>query len=197
MTADKIISDVLTEEVLLEMPQYFPGQVTYRKDSKFTPISKGNYSRYQRLYQDDKYAYMLGPFGSFGMVFLLSDIDNPPPLGMVPVMTVELRDSPVKGYKQAYGLRIRQDFSHRHVASTWYAKYVERMGGIVSDFEHLEGGKAFWRSLVNTAADRGLIVSLYDTKTGQSVSVGAKTPDLSIWSKDTSKKHLVLVLEKP
>ncbi len=83
------------------------------------------------------------------------------------------------------------------MASTWYAKYVERMGGIVSDFEHLEGGKAFWRSLVNTAADRGLIVSLYDTKTGQSVSVGAKTPDLSIWSKDASKKHLVLVLEKP
>lgn len=198
MTADKIISDVLTREVLLEMPQYYPGKITYRKDSKFTPISAGNFSRYQTIGEDDLYVYTLGPVGSYGFVFTQDDIKAPSELGMVPVMTVELRDSPIKGYKQAHHLRIRQSHASRHVATHWYMHYVDRMGGVVSDFEHLEGGKALWRSLVNGAASRGYVVSLHDTDTGRSVVVDRNTPDSDIWSKRSpDKKRLVLVMEKP
>ena len=195
--ADQIIQSVITGEMLLEMPQHYQGDVTYQKDSKFTRISIGNFKRYTVLHQDLKYVYTLGPVGSFGHVFVAADVHNPPALGMIPVMSVELRDTDIKGYKQAHHLRIRESQSSRGVATTWYCKYVDFAGGIVSDFEHLEGGKIMWRSFVNAAADRGYMISLYDTQTGESVPVSGKTPDFDIWSEGPEKRHLVLVMERP
>ena len=194
--ADHIIQSVITGEMLLEMPQHYKGDVTYQKDSKFTRISQGNFKRYAVLHQDQRYTYTLGPVGTFGHVFETSEILNPPALGMLPVMSVELRDTNIKGYKQAHHLRIRESQSSRGVATTWYCKYVDFAGGIVSDFEHLEGGKIMWRSFVKAAADRGYVISLHDTQTGKSVPVGAKTSDFDIWSEGPEKRHLVLVMER-
>ena len=189
--ADKILT------ILLEMPQYYPAQIVYRQDRNFTPISMGNFGRYHTLGEDDTYIYTRGAGGGYGKAFARDDVKNPTDLGIKPAMTVELRDSLIKGYKQAHSLRIRQSHASHHVATKWYLFYVDRMGGIVSDFEHLEGGKALWRSLVNGARSRGYNMTLQDTVTGQSVDVGRETPDTQIWSKDFGKKHLVLVMEKP
>lgn len=194
MNADAIIDSIVTGEMLLEMPQYYPGSgMTYQKDSKFTRISVGNFRRYRVLHQDSAYTYVLGPTGSFGFVFSNSDIENPPSAGLLPVLSLELRDSGIKGYKQAHHLRIRQDFASRNVATTWYCKYVDLMGGIVSDFEHLEGGKVLWRSFVNVM--RGYKMSAYNMDTGESMLVGPNTPDSEIWSIGPEKKHMVLVME--
>ena len=76
-----------------------------------------------------------------------------------------------------------------------YQAYVQRYGGIVRDFEHLEGGKRAWKSFVRTATDHGLKISLVDIDSGQWMSVDAKTPDEFIWSLDDSKKQMALVLE--
>jgi hypothetical protein len=76
-----------------------------------------------------------------------------------------------------------------------YQAYVRLYGGIVSDFEHLEGGKRAWKSFVRTATDHGLKISLVDTGTGQWMPVDANTTDEFIWSLDDAKKPMVLVLE--
>lgn len=198
MNADDVITSLVTGEMLLEMPQYYPGSgMTYQKDSKFTRISIGNFRRYRVIHQDSAYTYVLGPTGSFGFAFSNAEVENPPANGLLPILSLELRDSPVKGYKQAYHLRIRQDFASRNVATTWYCKYVDIMGGIVSDFEHLEGGKVLWRSFVNNTAVRGYLLSIYDVDTGESTPVDSSTPDGDIWSIGPDKKRVVLVMEKP
>lgn len=196
MNVDTIIDSLVTGEMLLEMPQHYPGGMTYQKDAKFTRISVGNFRRYRVIHQDATYAYVLGPTGAFGFVFANSDIENPPSTGLLPVLSLELRDSGINGYKQAYHLRIRQDFASRNIATTWYCKYVDIMGGIVSDFEHLEGGKVLWRSLIN-AVDRGYVVSAFNVDTSESIPVGPGTTDSEIWSHGPEKKRVVLVMEKP
>lgn len=186
------------KDLLLEMPQYYPGKdgnVTYQKDRNFLRISKNNISRYKKIYKDNDFLYMIGPAGGYGMVFLRTDMENPPPEGLLPVMTVSLRDSGINEYKQAHTLRIREQFASRSIASTWYIKYVEHMGGIVSDFEHLEGGKSLWRSLIDNADMRGMKVSLVNINTGKSTNVDGKYTDDEIWSKNKDKINLVLVLE--
>lgn len=196
MNADAVITSLVTGEMLLEMPQYYPGSgMTYQKDSKFTRISIGNFRRYRVIHQDTAYTYVLGPTGSFGFVFSNADIENPSAAGLLPILSLELRDCGIKGYKQAYHLRIRQDFASRNVATIWYCKYVDLMGGIVSDFEHLEGGKVLWRSFIN-AVGRGYKMSAYNVDTGKSTPVGPNTPDDEIWSFGPDKKRVVLVMER-
>jgi hypothetical protein len=70
------------------------------------------------------------------------------------------------------------------------------MGGIVSDFEHLEGGKVLWRSFVNSAVSRGYKISSYNLDTQESTPVGPQTPDSEIWSYGPEKKRIVLVMER-
>ena len=123
-------------------------------------------------------------------------MENPPAAGLLPVLFLELRDSGIKDYKQAYHLRIRQDFASRNVATTWYRKYVDTFGGIVSDFEHPEGGKVLWRSFVN-AVGRGYDLYAYNLDSGESTPVGPTTPDSDIWSTGPEKKRVVLVMERP
>jgi len=177
-----------------EAPQYYPGEMVYQHDLKFNPISSGNIRSYEVLGQDAEMVYMLNAAGSSGFVFAEADLRGPLH-DVVPVMSVLLRDTGIKGYKQAYRLRIRQSFSRRSVATRWYMAYVTHHKGIVSDFEHLEGGKSLWRSLVSYAAERGATASLVDTSTGTWTPVNAQTPDSAIWSEDEQLKRNVLVLE--
>lgn len=185
-----------TGRQIMESPQHYPGDLAYQKDSRFVPVSNRNFTDYVILGRDYAYTYVIDQQITTGFVFLNDDIEKKPTLGLVPVMTVLLRDSPVKGYKQAHKLRIRERYAVKGVATHWYLYYVEQLGGIASDFEHLDGGKRLWWSLVRTAKERGLKANLVDTTTGEETPVGAGTPESSIWSQDQALKHHVLVLEK-
>lgn len=184
------------EQMLRETPQYFPGSITYQRASKFLPITLRNFRSYTPLGTDGVYTFTTTPTRNAGYAFSNADIRHCPREGMAPVLQLELREGPVRGYRQAFRLRIREEHARRGVATGWYAAYVERFGGIVSDHEHLEGGKQLWRSFVDTAQARGLRVTLVDIRTGTSVAVDADTADTAIWSRDASKKNQVLVLEK-
>ena len=177
--------------------QHHPGPIVYQKDSKFTPISVRNLGDYMLILRDDDCLYVLDAQHTTGFVFAAEDLAKKPTLGLFPAMRLALRDSGVKGYKQAHQLRIRESFATKGVATSWYLAYVEEFGGIVSDFDHLEGGKSLWKSFVRTAIDRGLKISLVDTGTGRWNAVDLATPESEIWSTDNSKRKLVLVLEQP
>ena len=185
-----------SQYILEEMPQYYPGDVTYQKDSKFTPISMRNISDYIVLGELDEFVYVVHPDQTMGFVFHVPDLqkkDN----NVIPVMRVSLRDTPL-GYKQAHFLRIREAFSKSNVTSTWYNLYIDKFGGIVSDNEHLEGGKRLWRSFIKKAtADPTYKISKVDLDTMEySDSITTNTPESEIWSVDASKKGTVLVYEK-
>lgn len=210
MKAEKIVEQLLegdyhrqnvcpkgtTGRLIQESPQHFPGDISYHKDSRFIPVSNRNFTDYHVLGKDYAYTYAVDPQNTTGFVFLNDDVEKKPSLGLTPVMVVLLRDSSVKGYKQAHKLRIRERYAIKGVATHWYLYYVEWTGGIVSDFEHLEGGKRLWWSLVRTAKERGLKASLVNTATGEETPVGEGTPQSSIWSQDRTLKQHVLVLEK-
>ena len=176
--------------------QHHPGSIVYQKDSKFTPISVRNFGDFKLLLQDDDCTYTIDPQRTAGFVFANEEVARNPSLGLFPAMRLALRESGIKGYKQAYQLRIRQTFATKGVATSWYLAYVDEFGGIVSDFDHLEGGKCLWKSFVRTALDRGLRISLVDTGTGVWKSVDRETPETDMWSSDSSKRRLILVLEK-
>jgi hypothetical protein len=110
-------------------------------------------------------------------------------------MTLSLRPADIKSYKQAYRLRIRENFSIMGVATHWYFSYARKFGGIVSDFEHLEGGKALWKSFVRTADDNGFKISLVNSRTGTWMPIDSSTPDGFIWSRDDTLFTDVIVLE--
>ena len=197
--AEQIVEQLLalpTVGALLESPRYYPGQFAYQADTKFQPLSKDNYNAKKIIGQNNEFTFALTPSGDFGYVFSVLDIENPPKLGLVPVMTVQLRPSSIKGYKQAFRLRIRENFARRGVATLWYVSYVKHAGGVVSDFEHLEGGRRLWKSFVRTAVDSGLTISLVNSVTNEWTTVTAQTPDSAIWSEDNALQHLALVLEK-
>jgi hypothetical protein len=187
------------EKFLNEMPVSYSGDVVYWRDSKFTKISLNKFKSYKVMWSDVTDTYVLKGEESFGFVFLNSDIENYPKSGVAPVMSIGLRDTEIKGYKQAYRLRIRKDFARMNVATTWYCKYVDVRGGIVSDGQHLMGGKLLWKSFID-AADKGYSIYLYNRNTGESISIDSNTPESEIWSsyekKEPSKEHLVLVMEK-
>lgn len=186
-----------TGKDVLNMPQYYPSEMPYQKDALFTRITMRNFGDYRVLGQDLYRTYAIDPQHTMGFAFDNDDIEKRPSLGMLPAMSLRLRDSGIKTWKQAYRLRIRHAFAMKGVATSWYISYTQRFGGLVSDFEHLEGGKALWKSFVRTAAERGLSISVVDTASGQSKPVSEATTDDEIWSVDAALKGHVLVLEKP
>jgi hypothetical protein len=149
-----------------EMPQVYPGEIGFQEDTQFTPISVRNFRDYTILGRDMDCTYAVDPQCTTGFVLSNVDIASKPSLGMVPAMHVVLRESFLKPYKQACRLRIRYSFAMKGVATTWYLLFADKYGGIVSDFEHLGGGKAIWKSFVRTAFDRGLRISIVDTEKG-------------------------------
>lgn len=181
---------------LVESPQLHDSPIVYMSDAKFTPTSLRNFGDYILLDRDDQFSYVAHPDMSFGYVFDSKDVAEIPSLGLFPVLRLQLRDSSLKGYKQAFRLRIRESYAKQGVASNWYFAYVAKIGGIVSDTEHLEGGKRLWKSFVRTAADRGLRISLVDTASGTWTPVDGSTPDDVIWTTSPAGKLRVLVLEK-
>lgn len=187
---------LMTGRDLQESPQYFPGPVSYQKDAKFRPITARNFSDYQVLGADLDFTYAIDPQHTTGFVFTNDDVANPPSVGMVPVVYAALKDSNVQAYKQVYKLRIRQAFALKGVTTAWYLRYANKFGGIVSDFEHLEGGKRLWKGLVRTASEHGFKTSVADTRTGERFPIGPDTPDSFIWSLDAERRPIVLVLER-
>ena len=186
----------LTVRQLRESPQYYPSEITYMRDAKFRPLTARNFNDCQVLEQDVTCTYVINASGNTGFVFANADLHPIKRTGAVPVMLVQLRESGINGYKQAYGLRIRQAYAAQGIATHWYMAYVSCFGGIVSDATHLEGGKRLWRSFVETAASRGLRITLHDQMTGERTPVDASTPDDMIWSRDAKNRHLLLVLEQ-
>lgn len=185
------------KSLLKEMPQYYRGKVSYQKDSKFIPISMANFKSYEILGEDAELVFCVDASHTTGFVFAQDDVKRSPRAGMVPLMRVALRETPLKGYKQAYALRIQERASRKGIATSWYLLYVNRFGGIVSDFEHLEGGKILWKSFLETAALRNLKISTYNFDTGELTPINAANiSDEEIWSEDDSKRNLVIVLEK-
>lgn len=182
--------------ILEEMPQYYPGTISYQKDSKFTPISVRNISDYIVLGEVDEFLYTVHPDNTMGFVFHIPDLQSKAQ-SVIPVMRVSLRDSPLE-YKQAYFLRIRESFSKSNIASTWYNLYVDKFGGIVSDNEHLEGGKKLWLSFIKKAtANPSYKITKIDLDSMEKVAnITSNTPESDIWSVDDSNKKIVLVYEK-
>lgn len=184
------------KQFLTEMPQHYPGNVTYMKDSKFVPISYRNIEDYDVLGEDGVYIYLITPSRESGFIFRMEDLKDKPQQ-VLPVMRLSLRDTNINGYKQAHALRIREGFSKENLTSSWYDFYVQEFGGIVSDNEHLEGGKLLWKHFIKKAhISSDYSVTLFDSNTGEPIAdVISTTPDDVIWSNDPSKKHLVLVYE--
>lgn len=173
------------------MPQHYPGNITYQKDNKFTPISIRNITDYNIIHDDGDFVYMVDSGQTTGYVFDINDLQKRNQ-HVLPVMRVSLRDTPIKGYKQAFHLRIREAYSKNNITSNWYDNYVKHYGGIVSDCEHLEGGKQLWKSFIKKAPNN---VYLYDLATNEQIPIASEMNDEDIWSKDSTKKNLVIVFD--
>lgn len=176
-----------------ETPQYLPGAVSYQADVRFPPVSRGNLKAYTILGKDDVCVYMVDPGLEFGYVFDRQDYESKSP-SCLAVMALKLRPAPLQGYRQAYNLRIRQSYARHNVTTTWYLLYTQKYGGIVSDYEHLTGGKRLWRSLVNNASWRNMKAELYDADTHERIDINKDTPDSHIWSTDRKRRNQVIVL---
>ena len=184
------------KEHILAMPQHYPGKVHYQNDAKFTPISLGNIESYIPIGRDDRFSYFVKPQHNTGFIFQNEDLASGYQHAL-PVMTVSLRNSGINELQQAYELRIRGNFSRENLTTSWYVYFINRVGGIVSDAEHLQGGKMLWKSFIKIATnDPALSITLLDKTTGISQAVTAATPDSEIWSVGDSKKNLVLVFRK-
>jgi hypothetical protein len=184
--------------LLTEMPQHYSSEISYMKDEKFTKLSKRNVMDYTLLGIFDGLVYMVDQGITSGFVFDEDDFNNEDNT-IIPAMRLSLRDTKLSDYKQAHYLRIRKKYSQKNITSTWYNLYVQNFGGIVSDFEHLEGGKQLWKSLIKTAtANPILTVSLidYDNMDVLIGDVTTATPESDIWSNDASKKNHVLILHQ-
>lgn len=181
---------------LMEAPQYYAGNVAYMRPEKFARTSPRNFDSYALLGQDSAFTYVVSPLLTVGFAYSNADVAERSELGMVPVLTVMLRDSGYRGYRQAHHLRIREAFARLGVATNWYLLFVQSQGGIVSDFEHLEGGRLLWRSLVDKAEARGFHASLLDRRTEATKPVSAQTPDSEVWAASPAGRDLLLVLER-
>lgn len=181
--------------LLLEMPQYYPSTdgMVYMSAEKFIPISRQNLATYTVLAHRDGFIFVVHPDNHDGFVFDERDLQtgaNP----LIPVLRVSLRDTPL-GYKQAHFLRIRKEYARQNIATTFYSAYVEKFGGIVSDTEHLDGGKVLWKALIKSAQEKGRVTKLVDLATGNVLipSVTESTPEDAVWSNDASHKNHVLI----
>jgi len=181
----------------LEKPQLHTGAVVYLKDSKFRPNSLRNIGDHTLLGMDTDFIYIAHPCVSFGFVYTLSDMASKSNIGIFPILSVQLSDSGIDGYKQASHMHIRQSHAQLRMATKWYVRYVQMFDGIVSDFEHLEGGKAHWKPLVQTAIEHGLRAYVVDAETGARTPVNQNTPDAAIWSLNDANRKVMLLLEKP
>ena len=186
-----------TVKQLLEKPQLHTGAVRYLKDSRFAPNSLRNIGAYTLLGMDTDFIYIAHPCVSFGFVYTLSDMASKSIHGIFPILSVQLSDSGIDGYKQASWMLIRQSHAQLRMATKWYLHFVEIFGGIVSDFDHLEGGRANWKPLVHSAVERGLHVYVVDAETGARTPMKRNTPDADIWSLDDANRNVMLLIEKP
>jgi hypothetical protein len=184
------------EFLLTEMPQYYKGDVIYQKADKFREISLNNIENMNLIYEDTEYVYLVHKERTTGFVFDKVDIEkaikNPTVTLVRPIMSLALRNV-LDGLKQVHRLRIQQGYSRSNITTTWYKNYIKEFGAIVSDTEHLEGGKILWRSFINS----GLFnVSLYNTDENKTVmkSIPSDIDDGEIWSSDDSKRNLVMIL---
>lgn len=183
-------------EFLAEMPQHYAGDVVYQKDARFQPISIRNISDYIKLGESGGFIYTVSPNSNFGFVFNIDELRQAKHQ-VLPAMHVQLRETPL-GFKQPHHLRIRRAYSRLNVASTWYDLYIQLYGGIVSDREHLEGGKKLWQSFIKKAEHNpNYQIYSYNLATNQVVnpSITTSTPESEIWSSDASNKDIVLVLK--
>ena len=179
------------EFLLTEMPQHYKGDVAYQKDSKFREISLSNIKNMNVIFEDNDYVYLVHPEKTMGFVFdkdhFVDGVKN-----VRPIMSLALRDV-LDGLKQVHRLRIQKGYSRTNITTTWYKNYIKEFGAIVSDTEHLEGGKILWRSFINSDQFN---VSLYDTDENKTVmkSIPSDIDDGEIWSQDKSKRNLVMIL---
>lgn len=183
------------EFMLTETPQHYSGEVAYQKDTKFRDISISNIKSMNIFDFDDEFYYVIDQAQLYGFVFDKMEFSSGK-REIKPVLTVTLRDS-VLGFKQAHRLRIRKDYARKNLTKRWYMLYIKEFGGIVSDHEHLEGGKLLWRSFVDMASQRSDVsVALYDADAQEFImkNISAETPDETIWSRDHTKKNLVMVM---
>lgn len=175
------------KEFLLEMPVEYPGEIKYMADEKFPVISLSNIDSYEELGFDDKFIYKLNE--DTGFVFKQEDYENATgSIGCKPVLRLSLRDG-ILGMKQAHHLRGRKVSARQDVAKTWYYLYAKAKGGVVSDFEHLQGGKALWMSLIKT----GHVTSCWKDSTKETPVTEADIPNLWSTYPNQEKKDLVLI----
>jgi hypothetical protein len=179
-------------DILVEMPQYYPSKITYQVEKKFFPISKNNIAVYRKIGDNGEYSFFVHPSGERGFVFSNKELEDSQN-DVQPAMVVSFRDT-VYNFKQAHSLRIREKDARQNLATIFYILYVENFGGIVSDNEHLEGGKTLWRSLINNAESRNLKV--FVVKNDKKIEIDKNTPDSEIWSIGPDKKETVIILQK-
>ena len=187
-----------THPTIMPPPQYYHGSVTYQKDDKFIPVPTRNFDDYEVIGRSEDLTYFLHPCDSFGFV-----VDNEElaagNLTVVPVMKLKLTAVTIGGtkLKQVSQLRIRESYSRIGVARDWYANYVRQFTGIVSDCEHLEGGKLLWQSLIKLADESAdFSVSMHLLPSGEKIAaITRTTPESDIWSNDGLNKNQVLVFQ--
>jgi len=125
-----------------------------------TPISKGNFSRYRVIARTDLFTCSVGPFGSFGHVFLNVDILAPPVLGMEPVMVIELPPGDVTQYQRLQQSRNYGDYSAIEVGRIWLTGYLETHGGVEFRLWELAEQPNIWE-LVKGLVGQGCQLTLY------------------------------------
>lgn len=174
-------------EHLLTMPVEYPGEIKYMATDMFPVISIRNINSYEVLGEDARYAYMLKH--DSGFVFDRDDLANATPsIGCRAVMVVSLRPG-IKGLFQAHRLRVREASSEQNTVKSWYDFYAKAKGGVVSDFEHLQGGKALWVSLIKT----GHVTSCWKTQDAETPVTEADIPNLWSAHPNHDNKDLVLI----
>lgn len=190
-----LVAEGTTGRNLLEAPQHYAGDVVYMRPENFGKTSRGNFASYTLLGNDHRFVYVVNSQLTAGAVFLASDVESDA-TDFVPVTSLLLRESPYRGYRQAYRLRVRKDYARLNASTNWYLLFVQRYGGIVSDAEHLEGGRLLWRSLLDGAASRGFRASVFDTTTGTKAPISSETADTELWTADQAGRQKLLVLER-
>jgi hypothetical protein len=95
-----------------------------------TPISIGNFSRYQVTAKTDEFTCTVGPFQTYGHVFLNADILTPPRLGMEPVMVIELPYGEISHYRQFREPKNYRGYSPIEVGTIWLGAYLRLHGGV-------------------------------------------------------------------
>jgi hypothetical protein len=131
-----------------------------------TPISKGNFSRYRVIARTDLFTCSVGPFGSFGHVFLNVDILAPPVLGMEPVMVIDLPPGEVTQYQQLQQAKSYRDYPAIEVGRIWLTGYLETHGGVEFRLWELAEQPNIWE-LVKGLVGQGSLLTLYRTGTHQ------------------------------